>query len=150
WVNNEQRAEYFRLLRTIGAVRDLEADFRTKSGSLRSILVNADVIELGGRTCLLTVGVDVTERRRREKIQAATYEISQSVIGINELLTLLGKVHQIIGRLVPARNFYVALLNADRSILSFPYFVDERTPQPPARPPRNGLTEFVIETRQPL
>ncbi|WP_414664583.1 PAS domain S-box protein [Horticoccus sp. 23ND18S-11] len=150
WVNKEQREEFFRRLKTDGVVRDLEADFRTKSGGLRSILVNADIIELSGRKCFLTVGIDVTERRRREKIQAATYEISQAVLGSNDLLTLLGKVHQIIGALVPAKNFYVALLNADRSMLSFPYFVDERTPQPPSRPPRNGLTEFVIETRQPL
>jgi PAS domain S-box-containing protein len=150
WIDPAQRTEFFERLRTDGVVRDLEADFRTKAGGMRSILVNADIIELGGRKCILTVGVDVTERRRREKIQAATYEISQAVLGSNDLLTLLGKVHQIIGGLVPAKNFYVALLNADRSILSFPYFVDERTPQPAARPPRNGLTEFVIETRQPL
>jgi PAS domain S-box-containing protein len=150
WASSAKRDEFIRMLITAGTVRDLEADFRTKSGSLRSILVNADIIELGGRKCMLTVGVDVTERRRREKIQAATYEISQAVLGSNDLLTLLGKVHRIIACLVPARNFYVALLNADRSQLSFPYFVDERTPQPKARPPRNGLTEFVIETRQPL
>jgi PAS domain S-box-containing protein len=150
WANLEQRQDFFQRLRSEGTVRDFEADFRTKTGGLRSILVNADIIELGGRKCMLTVGVDVTERRRREKIQAATYEISQAVLGSNDLLTLLGKVHLIIGGLVPAKNFYVALLNADRSVLSFPYFVDEKTPQPAPRPPRNGLTEFVIETRQPL
>ena len=150
WADLEQRRECFRRLREEGSVRDLQADFRAKSGALRTILVNADVIELGGRKCILTVGVDVTERRRREKIQAATYEISQAVLASNDLLTLLGKVHPIIGGLVPAKNFYVALLSADRSTLSFPYFVDEKTPQPPSRPPRNGLTEFVIENRQPL
>ncbi len=150
WANLEQRQECFRRLQSEGTVRDLQADFRAKSGALRTILINADIIELGGRKCMLTVGVDITERRRRERIQAATYEISQAVLGSNDLLTLLGKVHTIIGGLVPAKNFYVALLDAERSMLSFPYFVDERTPQPPARPPRNGLTEFVIETRQPL
>ncbi|MGH7946323.1 MAG: PAS domain S-box protein, partial [Opitutaceae bacterium] len=150
WLRDGQRDEFLRLLRTTGTVRDLEAEFRTKSGGHRSILLNADIIELGGRKCMLTVGVDVTERHRREKIQAATYEISQAVLGSNDLLTLLGKVHRIIAGLVPARNFYVALLSADRSTLSFPYFVDEKTPQPKPRPPRNGLTEYVIETRQPL
>src|SRR5688572_29090080 len=150
WVHDHQREEFLRLLSTTGTVRGFEAEFRTKTGNVASILVNADIIELGGRKCILTVGVDVTERHRREKIQAATYEISQAVLGSNDLLTLLGKVHRIIGGLVPAKNFYVALLSADRSTLSFPYFVDEKTPQPKPRPPRNGLTEFVIETRQPL
>src|SRR5687767_14499387 len=32
WINPEQREEFFGLLRTAGTVRDLEADFRTKSG----------------------------------------------------------------------------------------------------------------------
>ncbi len=150
WARDEQRLVFLDLLGTTGTVRDFEAEFRTKSGTHRSILVNADIIELGGRKCMLTVGVDVTERRRREKIQSATYAISQAVLGSNDLLTLLGKVHRIIGGLVPARNFYVALLNSDRSMLSFPYFVDEKTPQPQPRAPRNGLTEYVIETRQPL
>src|SRR5688572_21761274 len=150
WAHDDQRLEFLNRLHTTGTVRDLEAEFRAKSGSLRSILLNADIIELGGRKCMLTVGVDVTERHRREKIQAATYEISQAVLGSNDLLTLLGKVHRIIGGLVPARNFYVALLSQDRATLSFPYFVDEKTPQPRPRPPRNGLTEYVIETRQPL
>src|SRR5690606_18879834 len=85
WVHDEQRQEFLHRLQTTGTVRDLEAEFRTKTGGQRSILLNADIIELGGRRCMLTVGVDVTERHRRERIQAATYEISQAVLGSNDL-----------------------------------------------------------------
>jgi PAS domain S-box-containing protein len=150
WVDVEQRREFFRRLRAEGVVRDLEGEFRTKTGGLRSILINADLIELGGHPCMLTVGIDVTERRRRDRIQTATYEISQAVLASHDLTTLLTKVHRIIGGLVPARNFHVVLLNAERDLVSFPYFVDEKSPPPAPRPPGHGLIEFVIETRQPL
>ncbi len=150
WVNLAQRDAFLHRIRTEHVVRDLQADFRAKDGSLRTLLLNADVIELGGQPCMLTVGVDVSERVRRDKIQSAIYAISQAVLGGNDLPALLAKLHRIIADLMPARNFYVALLNADRTILSFPYFVDETTPHPEARPPRNGLTEYVINSAQPL
>jgi PAS domain S-box-containing protein len=150
WLRPEQRDEFLRRIHTDRVIRDLEADFRSKTGAVRTLLLNADIIELGGRPCMLTVGIDISERRRRDQVQAATYEISQAVLGGDDLPALLAKVHHIIGGLISAKNFYVALLNADRSILSFPYFVDELSPQPAPRPPRHGITEFVMETREPL
>lgn len=150
WIHPEQRDEFIRRLRRDGAVRDFEADFRSKQGRVQSFLLNADRIEMGGEPCMLTVGIDISERRRRDLIQTATYEISQAVLGGDDLPTLLGRVHRIIGGLMPARNLYVALLSADRSLVTFPYFVDETMPPPSPRPPRNGITEFVIDTAEPL
>jgi PAS domain S-box-containing protein len=150
WLRSEQRDEFLRRIRTDRSIRDHEADFRSKTGTVRTLLLNADIIELGGRPCMLTVGIDISERRRRDQVQAATFEISRAVLGGDDLPALLAKVHSIIGRLMPAKNCYVALLNADRSILSFPYFVDESMPPIAPRPPRNGITEYVIDTGQPL
>ncbi|MEY2881716.1 MAG: hypothetical protein RLZZ15_4096 [Verrucomicrobiota bacterium] len=150
WLRPDQRDEFLRRIRADRQIRDLEAEFRSQQGVVRTLLVNADLIELGGRPCILTVGIDITERRRRDQIQSATYAISQAALGSDDLLALLGEVHRILGGLISAKNFYVAMLNADRTLLSFPYFVDETSPHPPARPPRNGITEYVIETREPL
>jgi PAS domain S-box-containing protein len=150
WVHASQREEFLQHLRRDRVVRDLEADFRSKQGVIRTLLLNADIIELGGRPCMLTVGIDVTERRRRQLVQDATYEISQAVLSGDDLPTLLARVHKIIGRLMPARNLYVALLSTDRSRLTFPYFVDETMEPPGPRPPRNGITEFVMDTGEPL
>ncbi|MCX6954743.1 MAG: PAS domain S-box protein [Verrucomicrobia bacterium] len=150
WLHAEQRDEFIRRLRTAGAIRDLEAQFRSRTGFVRTLLLNADVIELGGEPCMLTVGIEVTERRRREQVQAGIYNISQAVLSGDDLPTLLGKVHRIISGLMPAKNFYVAVLSADRSLLSFPYFVDETIAHPAPRQPRNGVTEFVIDTGEAL
>ncbi len=150
WLRPAQRDEFLHRIRAERTIRDFEADFRSHTGTVRTLLLNADIIELGGRPCMLTVGIDVSERRRRTQTQAATYEISQAVLSGDDLPALLARVHRIIAGLMSARNFYVALLNADRSVLSFPYFVDETMSHPPPRPVRNGVTEFVIDTGEPL
>ncbi len=150
WVHVEQRDEFLRRIRAERTVRDMEADFRSKTGRIRSLILNADLIELGGALCMLTVAIDITERRRQERLQAATYQISQAILAGGDLPAFFAVVHQIIGGLMSARNCYVALINEDRSLLTFPYFADETMAHPPARTPRNGVTEFVIDTGEPL
>jgi PAS domain S-box-containing protein len=98
---------------------------------------------------MLTVGIDITERRRQERLQAATYHISQVVLAGGDLPAMFAEVHRIVGGLIPARNFYVALVRADGREVSFPYFVDEHAEPPPARPFGNGFTEYVIESGCP-
>jgi PAS domain S-box-containing protein len=149
WVQPEQRAEFLRRMRDPGAIRDLEADFRAKSGEVRTFLVHGDVLELGGTPSLLTVGIDITDRRRREKVQAATFQISRSVLAGGSLETLFAEVHAIIAGLMPAENFYVALASADGREIAFPYFVDEHVAPPPPRPLGNGFTEFVLQSGRP-
>ncbi len=150
WLHVGQRDEFLRQIRAARSVRDMEADFRSKTGRIRSLLLNADLIELGGALCMLTVAIDITERRRQERLQAATYQISQAILAGGDLPAFFAEVHRIIGGLMSARNCYVALINADRSLLTFPYFADETMPHPSARSPRNGVTEFVIDTGEPL
>lgn len=150
WTSLEARAEFLQRIRSAGDVRDFEADFRGKAGGSRTLLLNADIIELGGVACIFTVGVDVTERRRRDLIQAATYQISHAGLGGDDVPALCAKVHGIIGRLMSAKNFYVALINADRTMLTFPYFVDETEPHPAPRPTRNSFTELVLDTCEPV
>ena len=150
WVNEAQREAFLRDIRERGAVRDLEAEFWSKKGEIATVLVNADVLELGGTPCVLSVGIDISDRRRRDRVQNATYAISQAVLAGGDLNALFAELHRIIGGLMPARNFYIALLSPDRSLLSFPYCVDEYSPPYPSRQPGAGLTEYVINTARPL
>ncbi len=150
WTDLARRDEFYRLIRTHGQVRDFEADFRPKQGGPRHLLINADLIEMQGEPCILNVGIDITQRRRDEQVQAATYRISQVGLAGGDLGALFAEVHRIIGGLMPAKNFYVACLNADESELSFPFFVDEHVVSPPSRKPANGFTEYLLHTRQPL
>jgi PAS domain S-box-containing protein len=150
WVDPSQRDTFRHRLATVGTVHDMQADFRAKDGRITSILVNADTLELDGEPCVLAVGIDITERRRSDRVQAATFQISRAVIAGGDLTTLFAELHSIIGGLMSAKNFYVALINPEGTVLSFPYFVDEYVESAPPRAPVNRFTEYIIATRRPL
>jgi PAS domain S-box-containing protein len=93
---------------------------------------------------------DVSERKRAEKVQEAVYKISEAAsaeIGFNRMAE---RIHGIIGELMPAKNFYIALHDQHRDLLTFPYFVDERDKRPDDKKPGKGLTEYVLHTGEPL
>ena len=95
---------------------------------------------------------DVTARRRAECVQEAVYRISHTAHTADNLQELLRAIHEIVGELMPAKNFYVSLYNQDANQLEFPYFVDEIDLTCDVRPRklRKGLTEYVLHTGQPL
>ena len=59
-------------------------------------------------------------------------------------------IHAIIGALMPARNFYIALYDASADLIRFPYYADEFDPVPPPRKPDKSLTAYVLRTGNPL
>ncbi|OLC04426.1 MAG: hypothetical protein AUH46_04245 [Gemmatimonadetes bacterium 13_1_40CM_70_15] len=93
---------------------------------------------------------DVTERRRAERLQQATYRIADAASAARSVQDLLAAVHRTVGELMPATNFYVALYDEATRIISFPYFVDEIDEAFEPKPWGKGLTEYVIRTGQPL
>lgn len=99
----------------------------------------------------VAVARDVTERKRAEAMQAALYAISEAAHTAEDLNSLFRKIHQIIGGLLPAANFSIALYDGDKDELSFPYHVDEceRAPEPRKRD-SEGLSARVIRTGQVL
>ncbi len=67
WVNWEDRNRLFNLLQNKRIIRNYEFDFRTKSGEIRTALLSAELINMNGQTCLITVSQDITERKRAEQ-----------------------------------------------------------------------------------
>ena len=65
------------------------------------------------------------EQQHPERVQAATYRISEMANRVGDLQELFQSIHRIIGELMPAQNLYIALYDAETNLLSFPYFVDE-------------------------
>jgi diguanylate cyclase (GGDEF)-like protein/PAS domain S-box-containing protein len=99
----------------------------------------------------IAVARDVTELKRAESMQAALHNISEAAHSAEDLLALFRRIHQIIGNLLPATNFFVALYDETKDELSFPYYVDEHDDAPAPRKLDSGtLSAEVIRTGQPL
>lgn len=65
-VSLEQVARFEHALQTLNRVHDVEIDYRTKQGQLRTVLVSSEVIELEGQPRLLCIYRDVTLRKQLE------------------------------------------------------------------------------------
>ncbi|MFO7597788.1 MAG: PAS domain S-box protein [Desulfocurvibacter africanus] len=64
WLTPEHRERFVRQIQRDGRVQNLEVEFRTKHGHSCTLLLSADVVRIGGKPCILTVGADITERTR--------------------------------------------------------------------------------------
>jgi len=67
WPKPEDRARCKQFLEEHGRIIDLEVLFGAKSGEERTGLFSAEVIEIRGEQCVLTVMKDITERRSLEE-----------------------------------------------------------------------------------
>ncbi|WP_447784960.1 bifunctional diguanylate cyclase/phosphodiesterase [Stenotrophomonas bentonitica] len=93
---------------------------------------------------------EVIERRRAEKLQLALFNIAEMAMSAESLAQFYVQVHGVVGTLLDARNFYIALVDESGEGLEFVYSVDEYNPARAPRPFSKGLTEYIVRNRQPL
>lgn len=117
---------------------------------LINLLANQAAIAIRNTQLLEALQSELAERKRTEKVQAALYRISEATQTAEDLSELFRLIHATIEELMPARNFYIALYDASADLLSFPYYADEYDAPPPPSRPLKGLTEYVLQTGQPL
>ena len=137
----------------LAGYRDHDKEYREvdQSGSQRIFVSNSvGFVENGALVRVWGTQRDVTDRRRAEHLQSATYRISEAANTAHTLPELYQAVHAIVGELMPARNLYIALYDETEQVLSFPYFQDEFDPGFPAKRMGRGLTEYVLRTGVPL
>lgn len=133
-----------------GSVRDGEAHCRSKDGTIRTVSISVESIELEGVECFLTLARDVTEERQADQLRASLYDIVEATESSSDLQDLFRRIHGIVGKLMPAENFYIALHDPETDELSFPYFIDQEEPSPSPYKVGKGLTEYVLRHGEPL
>jgi PAS domain S-box-containing protein len=104
----------------------------------------------GGPPQVLGVATDISARKRAERLQSALYRIAATTSSAEDIDEFYAAIHGIVGELMYAKNFYLALYEPRTDTLSFPYFVDEADPQPAPKRLGKGLTDYVLRTGQPL
>jgi PAS domain S-box-containing protein len=80
WVDAGERAKMVEMLRRDGVIKDQETKYRLKSGEVRIMLRSAELVEIGGETCIINVTRDITERKRAdEEIRKLNRELEKRV-----------------------------------------------------------------------
>ncbi len=99
-----------------------------------------------------TVGIsrDITELRKNQLLLEALFKISSAVTRVENLQQLFGEIHEIMKTLMKAENFFIALVDENNTMISFPYFVDKYDPQPQPRKLGRGLTEYILRMKEPM
>lgn len=130
----------------------VEHRFRHKDGHFLWLEMHGSLIFNDENDIMGTVfaGVDITERKRREKMQQALYLISKSAVVARDLDTLYSLIHTIVAELIPANNLYIALFDPVSRMITFPYFVDEQDTPPEPTPIGHRVTDYLIRTGKPL
>ncbi len=93
---------------------------------------------------------EVYERRRAERLQKSLFEIASLAASSITNQDFYAQLHKIISQLLPANNCYIGLTNDAHTQLSFPFYVSQQSDQyPSVRPLKDGLTEYILKTKQP-
>ena len=135
-----------------GVVRGYELQIRRPDGSTLWIRDTFQaVFDENGELLYYEGSIeDIRYEKEAKRIEKALFDIAQAGLLSPSLDELFRRVHQIVGELMPARNFYIALYDRKRDQLTFPYFVDQFDIPSPPQPLGKGLTDYVIRHRKPL
>jgi diguanylate cyclase (GGDEF)-like protein len=93
---------------------------------------------------------EVLERQRAERLQAALFHLAQLATADIDESEFYERVHAVVGELLNAENFFIALLSDDRRTLEFPYYVDAGVRRSTQRTLGRGLSEYVLRRGKAL
>ena len=92
WANKEDRLRMTKLLQEQGKVCQEEYEFRVKSGKTHLWLFSAEQINIGNEECIISITIDITERKEMEETlrfsDAAFKSIHESVIATDTNYTI--------------------------------------------------------------
>jgi two-component system cell cycle sensor histidine kinase/response regulator CckA len=129
----------------------LETRRQRKDGSLVDVAVScAPVTVEGQHVGYYVLYRDIEESKRAQTLSSALYRIAERTSSAADLQGFYAAIHNIVGELMNARNFYIALYDPATQLLSFPHFVDEADNAPTPKPLGRGLTEHVLRTGESL
>ena len=140
------------IIRTGKPLIDHEESMGTISGMKRwNLTTKVPFRDPGGKILgIVGIGKDITERKRKETEVQVLSEITQGIVSTSNLDELMMLIHNSLGKVVYAENFFVALYDTKTDLFSFPYFVDkfDQTPAPVSM--KKSCSAYVFRTAKPF
>jgi PAS domain S-box-containing protein len=96
WADSEQRNKTIRNVKENGYAHNVEANLRTRSGEIHSLIFSMEIITLGDKKYLLNVATDVTERKQAEKARSESEDRYRQIFdNVNAIIVRLNKYGKI-------------------------------------------------------
>lgn len=128
-----------------------ETTLRKKDGTFINVDVKYEIIDYTGKLATFAIIRDITNQKNEEKLQAVLYEISQAASTTTNLDELYQAIHNQLTKVIDTTNFFIALIDTDKDMMSFPYYVDEfDDPPDPVKLTKRTISEYVTQTGMPL
>ncbi|MBU4476388.1 MAG: PAS domain-containing protein, partial [Proteobacteria bacterium] len=143
---------------TEGGTDQFEVEYRLrhKDGTYRWVLGRGASArdERGEVYRLAGTHTDITERKLSERTTQAMYAISKAISTTDNLQALYETIHAILGQVIDATNFFIALYDEPGDRVAFAYFADDKDELYDIRnvsdPNTRGLTVHILRTGRPL
>jgi PAS domain S-box-containing protein len=127
-----------------GLPQKFDWQHKRPDGTLVDCEMSLKSITIEGKKLIQATMRDITKRKKSEKIREALFEISEAAYTASDMPTLYKKIHDVVGTLMIAKNFYIALYDEKTGMISFPYMIDEYDPPYAPKKFGKGLTEYVL------
>lgn len=156
WFTPGTRSDFLKLLEEKGTLENYEMRLRTKDGT--SIWVSENIRAIYDQNGKLEYYEgflqDITDRKMQERTINALYAISKAITTTHNLQHLYQNIHAILGEVIDATNFFIAMVDENRDTVGFPYFADEADDyyeiENISDLNNNSMTLHILRTGEPL
>ena len=146
WVDLTARSHFYNEIYGSGKIENFETKFKNKSGEIFTCLISGEKITFRNAPCIISVLIDISDRKKAENEMNVLFEIVQGVVNTSDLSELLKIIHQSLKKLLYAENCFFALHDGNTGLFSFPYFVDQYDQAFQPQELYKSCTSYVYET----
>ena len=114
------------------------------------INISSEKVDISEDFYRLIIIDDITKIHTEEIKKSCIYKISEAIHDSDDLDTLYNEIHFILSTVTDVKNFYIALIDWETELITFPYFVDQYDKIPSPYKMKKGLTEYVLKSGQSL
>lgn len=146
----EDRQEFMNTMEKVYDIIEIDSVWRKVDGTPLFVREKIKPVRGINGTIIYFEGTaeDITDRKNSDKLREVVYNISEAAYHVQNTFELYKYLHQAVGDLITANNFYIAIYDEIKEEISFPYFVDEIESPTPNKlgpyPLGKGLTEHLI------